>query len=157
MKVFVRAADLPGEKPMVIASYADDVDIADDAHGQDVNVLTLPAHAIVQDERLGSLTLAENWRERAGGLPVRVEAKRRIEEAFTISDQLNALHEVIDLVVKHGTDATQWPTEARQRKAELDERWEYIGEVRERVRAHAPSVPLDPHSDKVWPRRLTKK
>lgn len=159
MKVFVRKSDLAaGDKPVAIAFYPDNSDIADDAHGEGVTVLTLPMHALVQPNPAsgGLYHLADDWRERAGSLPVEAEAKRRIEETFGAQEQLNALREIVENIVKHGS-ISNWPEEARTRKAEFDEKWNYVDEVRERARAHAPSAPIDPGSDKLWPRRFPKK
>lgn len=166
MKVFVRTSELGGEDPpTVIASYRDDSTVPDDAHGDGVTVLTLPMSALAPPPRGGATgrpggrlpTLAKDWREKAGTAPVKAEAKRRIEQEFSITDQLNALRELLANVLEHGADVGRWPDDARAHKAELDEKWRYVAEVRERARAHAPSTPIDPGSDKAWPRRLASK
>jgi hypothetical protein len=161
MKVFVRTSNLAEEKPIVIAFYPDTSNVKDDAHGDGVTVLSLPMSALVtpdpRNKGVNLYTLSSDWRQTSGSLSVKGEAKRRIEQVFSISDQLNALHEIIDIVVKHGADASRWPGSVRDRKIELDEKWNYIGEVRERVRSHEPAMPHNPGSDKAWPRRLAKK
>lgn len=158
MKVFIRSEHLADEAPIVVGCYPDESLVKDEAHGEGVTVLTLPDDLVISDaDKGGLLTLIKDWRQRAGALPVKAEAKRRIVQAFTVSDQLNALHEIVDLITKHGSDVSAWPAGAQQRKAEFDERRNYIGEILERARGHAPSLPRDPRSDKIWPHRLAKK
>ena len=156
MKVFIRTSELSAKKPNVVAFYPDSTDIGDDAHGDGMTVLILP-QAVVTADRLGMIFLDESWRERAGSLPVDAEAKRRIDEAFTVSEQVEALRDLVQFLIEHGADVSNWPADAKERKALLDERWRYIDEVRERARAHGRAPPFDPSSDKAWPRRMTKK
>ena len=163
MKVFVRTGDLSGGKrPEVVAFYDDDTDISPDAHGPGMSVITVPGHLIAheRDERNPMVPmvprLADNWRSRVGPHFTAAEAERRVNDVLAPSEQVSALHEVVEMVVQHGTDVSKWPSVAKARKAELDEKWNYLGEVRERARAHAPSAPIDPSSDKVWPARLKR-
>jgi hypothetical protein len=156
MKVFVRRSDLNSAAPRIVASYPDNTDVMDDAYGEGITVLNLPPNVLLADGGLG-MVLAQDWRQHAGTLPVKTEAKRRIERVFTISDQLNALHEIIAIMMQHGSDPSQWPDQTKARSAALEELWNYIDEVRERARAHASAIPYDPSSDKVWPPRPAKK
>lgn len=157
MKVFVRSSNLAGERPVVLAFYPDDSNVGNDAHGEGVTILTLPMEAIEKGEHSGLPSLVKDWRARAKSIPIHAEAKRRIEEAFTIEDQVNALREMIEMIMEHGLDSERWPVAARERKIAIDEKWSYIDEVKERARAHSPNVLINPDSDKLWPRRLTKK
>jgi hypothetical protein len=157
MRVFIRSEHLGEDEPIVVGAYPDESPVKEDAHGDGVTVLTLPDGLVKSDvDKGGLLTLIKDWRARAGTLPVKTEAKRRIGEVLTISDQLNALAELVDLITKHGADVSSWPEDAKQHKAQFDERRNYVGEVLERARA-TPVMPRDPGSDKVWPRRLAKK
>jgi hypothetical protein len=160
MKVFIRTNDLDGKTPTVVACYADETEIRDDVHGEGMTVLSVPRE-VIESPKLeinnGLPYLAANWRERVGSAPVKAEAKRRIDDAFSVSDQLNALHDMIDAIVRYGTDPAKWPEDARHRKVLFDERWKYVADVKAKVREHAAVLPRDPGSDKIWPHRLMKK
>lgn len=159
-KVFIRTNDLGNERPIIFASYKDDSLIPDNAHGEGMTVLTLPDGLLgaVSQEALGMASLVKGWREKAGDIPVKSEAKRRIEQGFSTADQLNALHDLIDAMLKYGADISRWPADVQQRKLNYDEGFKYIADVMEKTRAHASAaMPRDPASDKVWPHRLTKK
>jgi hypothetical protein len=162
MKVFVRTDSLGTQKPTIIAVYPDDSNIPANAHGEGMTILHVPMQAIekvppVNSPEGGRLpVLSDNWREAAGDMPVKAEAKRRIEEAFPASDQLNSLYEMVDTVVQYGIDITKWPADARQRKVEFDKKWKYVAEVREQLKTHSAAMPRDPSSDKIWPRRLAR-
>jgi hypothetical protein len=156
MKIFVRTNDLTAERPTVIAAYTDDTVIADNAHGDGMTILSLPKEVIRNPETFGSgmLFLSPDWRERAGSMPVEGEAKRRIDDVFTIYDRLNALQDMIDAITTHGADASRWPPEARKCKTAFDEQRKYITEVRDRLRQHIAAPPRDPSGEKLWPQRL---
>lgn len=158
MKVFVRTGDLAiGDKPRVLAFYPDSTEVKDDAHGDGVTVLTLPSNAVVRQGRGrrggGMFVLADDWRDRAGSLPVEMEAKRRSDEVFPLAEQISSLRETVQNIFTHGSDPTQWPDDLKTRKAELDEKWRYLGEVKDRARASASAPLIDLRSDKIWPRR----
>jgi hypothetical protein len=158
MKVFIRTSELSGsEPPTVIAFYDDNADIAPDAHGPGTTVLTLPGKVLDRDpEYRRPPRLARDWRDRAGSLPVEAEANRRVEDVLPAADQAATLHELVDLIIKHGTDVSKWPTDAKNRKAEIDEAWTYVRGVRSRARS-LKSAPPDLASDKAWPTRIAKK
>jgi hypothetical protein len=157
-KIFIRTSDLTDERPIIVASYKDDTMIADDAHGEGMTVMTVPDQLLggPSPNSLGMASLVAGWRERAGTIPVKAEAKRRIEKSFSISDQLNVLHDMVDTILKYGVDTSKWPADMVQRKAAYDAGRKYIADVREKVRANQ-IMPRDPASDKVWPQRLTRK
>jgi hypothetical protein len=159
MKVFIRTADLDKERPIICASYGDDTVIADDAHGEGMTVLTLPSKTLggPSRESFGMPSLVAGWRGHAGDMPVKAEAKRRIEQAFPVLDQLGALYDIIDTITKHGLDMSKWPADVRQRKLGYDEGFKYIADVNDKARTHAAAMPRDPASDRIWPKRLTKK
>lgn len=158
-KVFIRTSDLTHDRPIVIASYKDDAVIAADAHGEGVTVMTVPDQVVggPSPNSLGMASLVAGWRERAGDMPTKAEAKRRIEKSFSVSDQLNVLHDMVDAITKYGADMTKWPADVRQRKMAYEEGRKYIAQVREKVSAHGATMPRDPASDKMWPQRLTRK
>src|SRR4029453_16900036 len=97
-----------------------------------------------------------DWRERLSATVMQAEADRRINEVFPPSEQLAAMHEALDLALKHGTDVSQWPADARDRKAEIDSNWNYVREVNARAQQYR-TVPFDPTADKNWPTRIAKK
>jgi len=158
MKVFVRNLAGGGE-PTVVAFYPDDSDVKDDAHGADATVLTLPSGVLKRgNPDLGGLpTLLADWRQRAGAAPFEAEAKRRAAEVFAPGEELDVLYELVDILSKYGADASKWPADARQRKAEIDEKFGYLRLLRERVRGFASSQAADPTSDKNWPPRPAKR
>jgi hypothetical protein len=153
MKVFIRSDQATVEKPAILGYYPDDASIPDDAH-PNAMIVTVPNGVLEMSG--GMPRLAKDWRERAGSLPVGAEAKRRIESAFSIHDQLQAIHDVQEAMLTHGPDQSKWPSSARQLKASHDEKWKYVAEVRAKAQEHATALPNDPSSDKIWPRRLTK-
>jgi hypothetical protein len=157
-KVFIKSDQLTHERPIIVASYADDTVIADDAHGPGLTVMTVPNSVLggPAPESLGMSSLIPGWREKVGSLPVKAEARRRIERSFSISDQLNVLHDMVDAITRHGADPNKWPADVRQRKQVYDEGRRYIADVREKARGHAV-MPRDPASDKAWPQRMTRK
>ena len=97
--------------------------------------------------------LAQDWRERAGAMPMQAEARRRIDAVLSSDDQMLLLHDMQNLLIQHGTDVAKWPTEARARKADIDQKWTYVRDIKERVRA-MKSAPANPASDKNWPTRI---
>lgn len=159
MKVFIRTTELAsGKKPRVIAFYPDETAVKPDAHGGGTTVLTLPENTVIRDDRRkggsGMYVLADNWQELAGSMPADAEAKRRIDDVLPLTDQVDRLREMIDLIISHGVDQSKWPPEASQRKAEFDERLRYVNEVKVRARKHAAGTAVNEiGSDKVWPRR----
>jgi hypothetical protein len=157
MKVFVRTSELHGKKPVVLAFYRDETEVNEKAHGDGITILRLPMNALVRDPIDKLFYLAEDWRQRAGPSMLDAEARRRIEEVLPIPEQISTLREMFDNIIKHGTDQAKWPSDARKRKTEIDELWNYVAAVKERARAHAPTILRDPSSDKVWPIRITKK
>jgi len=156
MKVFIRSDEIASEKPIVIGMYPDDSNIADDAHGSGISVVSVP-DGLVERTRGEPLRLAANWRERVGSSPVAAEAKRRIEDAFSLADQVQSLHDLIEAIVSHGPDMSKWPADVRQHKQALDEKWKYVGAVRAKANEHSKALPRDPSNDKAWPQRLVKK
>jgi hypothetical protein len=158
MKIFIRADDLAAKRPTIIAAYEDNVEIADNAHGDGMTVLYLPKDVMKipkagEVEGGGMMYLAPDWRERAGSMPVEGEAKRRIEEVFSISDRLNVLQDMIEAITTHGADSSRWPPEARKNKTSFDEQQRYITEVRSKAREHLAALPRDPSGEKLWPQR----
>jgi len=153
MKVFVRTGDLSTDEPVVIATYSDESHVADSAHGDGMSVLTLPPDAVAMHD--GMPHLRKDWRDRAGPMPVAAEAKRRVEREFPVDKQIDALRELIALILANGTESAKWPEGIRARMAEIDEQFRFIDEIKQRAKDH-PVAPLDPGSDKLWPRRAAR-
>jgi len=153
VQVFIRSTEMSDQNPLVIACYPASRPVPVDTHGDGMSVLTLPIEAIKQPalgvEGIRLPMLADNWQSYPQS--VTAEATRRVEEAFTTSEQIASLHQTIEDIQKYGTDLSKWPLEARQAKAKTDEKWKYVDEVNARAQAHAASRPFDPSSDKVWP------
>jgi len=158
VKVFIRTGDLSSDTPTVIACYSDEVSIKNNAHGEGMTVLHLPAAAIEgpNETNRNVPRLFAKWRELAGSMPVEAEAKSRIEEAFPSFEQLDALRDLMESAMKYGWDAAKWPADAQQRKRSYDEKWKYVADVKDKAREHSAALPRDLGSDKVWPHRLTK-
>jgi len=158
-KIYIRNSDLTLERPIIVASYSDDTVIADDAHGEGMTVLTVPNQLLggPSPGSLGMASLVTGWRERAGQMPVKAEAKRRIEAGFSVSDQLNALYDLVNAILQYGTDIHKWPADVTQRKLVYDEGFKYVADIREKTKSHGAAMPRDPGSDKIWPQRLAKK
>jgi hypothetical protein len=107
MKVFVRDDE-------VIAYYDDNADVSSDAHGAGVTMLTVPGNAITHEMDPNHVLpprvkLAHDWRTRSA------ETKR--------TDRLGTLHELVELVIHHGSNIAAWPAEAKTRKSEIDKMW----------------------------------
>lgn len=167
MKVFIRSSELGGKAPDVLAFYPDDSEVPADAHGPDATMLVVPKHVLRQSvEDRGELSaadarppplpkLADDWRETSAQSVVEAEAKRRTEEVFTSSEQAQSLHELLVLILRHGTEISRWPPDAKKRKAEIDDLWNYADALTERARA-LKSLPQNPASDKIWPTRKVR-
>jgi hypothetical protein len=164
MKVFIRSSEIGEDSPTVIATYNDDIDVPSNAHGEGTTMLTVPRSAIIPSPdatiagRLAAVPpkLISGWRERAGQTIAEGEAKRRIDDVLPSSDQLITLHELIALSLQHGTDVSKWPTDAKNRKAEIDDAWNYVRAVKERARSRGP-ISGDPTNDRSWPTRIARK
>jgi len=157
MKVFIRTSSLNEKSPQVIATYDNSSTIKSDAHGPDMTVLELPdaIHLIGIGLAEGAPRLPDDWRERFSEPILEAEARRRIEEALPISEQLSTLRETVELILHHGQDVSTWPKEAKDRKADIDDAWNYVRDLRARVRA-LKSLPANPVSDKNWPTKIAK-
>ena len=157
MKVFIKTSELSQHSPNVIASYPDNSDVAANAHGDGVIVVTVPQNLIqsVTDSNFQSrVKLVEGWRERAGKTIMVAEAERRALEVFPRDQQVRAINELVFSVLRHGPDPEKWPNEAKQRYIKIDQLWKYLGALDEVVagRVQAPTNPL---SDEHWPTRPT--
>jgi hypothetical protein len=159
MKIFVRSSGLGESRPQVVAYYDDDTDVPADAHGPGMMVINVPPNALVQETLpsgiLDAPRLVPNWRELASTQIVAGEAKRRIEEVLPPAEQLATLRELIDFIIQHGIDVSQWPAEAKTRKAKIDDAWNYVRSVKEHASSMKPA-PANFASDKVWPTRIKK-
>jgi hypothetical protein len=162
MKVFIRSSSLNSARPEVMAYYDDTTEVPDGAHGEGMTIMNVPANAFArerQDINKGIANpmpkLIDNWREFAKDTILTGEANRRINEVLPPEQEAAASHELLALVLQHGTDVSQWPADAKTRKAEIDDALNYVRAVRERARSYT-SVPADPASDKAWPPRIKK-
>jgi hypothetical protein len=161
VQVFVRSTDIGATNPLVIACYPESRQVPPDTHGEGMSVYVLPVEAIQQPvvddpNSIRAPVLVDNWQSISGLTPLMAEASRRANEAFSLPERLASLHHTIEGVMKYGTDLSKWPLDMRQRKADFDEKWKYVEQINERVRAHAASHPHDLSSDKAWPTRPQK-
>jgi hypothetical protein len=166
MKVFIRTDQLNEQKPQIIATYPDESSVSSSAHGEGVTILTLPTDVLARNVRrpgqqpyvrrskFNLPTLVNDWRQRAGTIPVEAEAKRRIGDAIASNDELL---KILNDIMTFGADVSKWPPDAVQRKIELDEKRNYIDAVRKQMLIHSAAMPYDPSSDKIWPQRILKK
>ena len=114
MKVFIRAGTMAEDHPQVIATYGDDIEIADDAHGPGVHVLyNVPQDALEHlpgndDPSMPNPipTLRKNWREFS-------------KKTWTRDQKLHAVFEVLTMVISYGSDKSKWPPEKRDRLLEI--------------------------------------
>jgi hypothetical protein len=159
VQVFVRSSDVGAANPVVVATYPESRQVSNDTHGQGMSVYILPTEAIKQPSAGSPPTLVDNWQSLPGVMLMATtkEAARRVEETFPTSEQIASLHQTNEDLMRYGTDLSKWPLDARQRKADSDEKWKYVNEVNERVRAHTASPPHDLSSDKAWPTRPPSK
>lgn len=159
MKIFVRKSDLAEGTPRVLAVYKSDQPVNENTHGEDCTMLEVPDGEeipLYKEPRESARRLKEGWRERLTEPILHAEAKRRADAALSPLEQFTTLREVIELTLQHGTDVSRWPSGARDRKAEIDEAWDYVRQVKERVHT-MKSLPASPSSDKNWPARFAKK
>jgi hypothetical protein len=114
MKVFIHRSEMAQNNPQVLASYPDDSEVADSAHGTGVMVFTVSADALTQKEVGGMRVqaLAGDWRQRSEQANV-----------LTMRERVNMLHELLQLVIKHGADTKQWPAPDRERHVVILKRW----------------------------------
>lgn len=178
MKIFIRASQMSDKNPQVVASYSSDSPVAADAH-PDTIMLEVPelvlvqapmphlAYSPIQGDRAARSSspppphepfprLPDGWREKLADPILQAEAKRRIDEVLPPLDQVATLHEMIDLILRYGVDSSSWPAEAKDRKAEIDDAWRYLHQVKERVRS-LRALPANPASDRNWPTRIAKR
>ena len=169
MHVFVRRSDLaaPNQDAVpIVGYYNDETEVPADAHGADVTMFSVPDWAIVNNypseynmvppgSRPIGPTLPKNWRETYRASIVGEEAARRILEVFPEYSQRNSVSELNGYILQFGTNVTEWPNRARNRKAEIDRCWNYVNAVRTRHGALAnTTLPSDPTADSVWPSRI---
>jgi hypothetical protein len=162
VQVFIRSTDVGATNPLVIACYPESRQVESDTHGPGMSVYVVPVEAIQQpvlddpSNVARAPMLVDNWQSISGMTPLMAEASRRVNEAFSLSERLASVHHTMEGVMKYGTDLSKWPLDMRQRKADFDEKWKYVEQINERVRAHAASNPQDLSSDKAWPARPKK-
>jgi hypothetical protein len=152
MKIFIRASELTEKTPQVLAFYPSD----SPATHPELTMLEVPDSVPLAAPAGESFPrLPEGWRERFAEGILQLEAKRRIEEVLSPLEQVATLRESIELIMQHGADVGSWPESARSRKAEIDHVWNYVTEVKARAAA-TKALPINPTSDKFWPRIVRK-
>jgi hypothetical protein len=164
MKIFIRKSSVAESNPEIMASYPADAQVDADTHGPDMVMFEITAPIKLerrpdnsQFDRIEPFArLPDGWREKFSRPILEAEADRRIGDVLPVMEQLTSLRETIDLILQHGTDAAKWPPQAKTRKEDIDKAWNYVREVRERVRA-LKSLPGDHAHDKNWPARIKRK
>ena len=156
MKLFIRTSALADGAPVVLASYPSDSPITANAHGPDLTMLDIPNVQLVRLPNETFPRLPEGWREQLSTVVSEFEADKRIKDVFPPSSQMSAMHELINLIFQYGTDVLLWPEIAKSRKADLDEAWNYVRDVRARAQA-MKSLPVNFTADEHWPARIAKK
>jgi hypothetical protein len=158
MQVFVRRSSLTlaaDETVRVMAFYDDGVAITPAMQRPELTLLSLAANAI-RPTPTGMSALVAGWRESNREQIANGEAERRILEAFPDYAQRNASAELMGYLSTHGANASAWPREAQQRKAEIDRAWAYVEAVRRASNGMvARALPGDPTADSHWPTRIT--
>src|SRR5262245_55989281 len=155
IQVFIRSEELANTNPTVIASYPSTRPVDPTTHGQGMSVYVLDVEALKHpgpDTIPGAMTLVDNWQQYISTTAVSAEATRRIQNTFSMQEQLESLHLTVVSIEQYGTDPTKWPVETRQRKAQYDEKWKYVDAVLKQAQAHRAVIPHDLSSDKSWPR-----
>jgi hypothetical protein len=156
MKIFIRTSSLGEKAPHILASYPADSPITADSHGPEMTMLEVPNLGFSKAPNETFPRLPEDWRERLSESILEMEAKKRINDVLSPLEQMTTLHELINLIMRHGTDVSQWPDNAKTRKAEIDDAWNYVREIRTRAQAMR-SLPPNPTSDQHWPTRIAKR
>jgi hypothetical protein len=155
-QVFINTNDLGLTNPPCVAVYRDDLGMPEDTHGGGMTVLYLTNEAIQQPTTLPGvgLCLKQNWQDYPSGASVAAgTAARRIEQAFPASEQISALQQTNSWMQQYGVDPAKWPQDARNKKAEFDEKWKYVEELNAKAQSYAAHLPHDVSSDKNWPPR----
>lgn len=158
MKIFIRSGDVTADNIMVMASYSDNTDIADDAHGSGYSVMYVPDNAIERRQLPGqpeAMYLKSNWRESADAI-MNGESTRRIAEIFPDDSQRAALAETNSNMMAYGLNIADWPADARTRKGMFDAGWNYITSVKQTAEALKSAVPANPSDDSHWPNKPAK-
>jgi len=154
-QVFVRSTDVGSTNPVVVAMYPETRPVDPNTHGQGLSIYVLPMEAIQQpSDATGQVpTLVDNWQSMI--VPGSMAATR-IAETFAVQAQIESLHHTIETMLQYGSDMSRWPLDAKQQKANADEKWKYVDAVNMRAKEHIANPPHDMASDKVWPAKPTK-
>ena len=160
MKIFIRKASLNSPRPEVIAFYDDNTEIPEGAHGEGMMIMNVPANAFVRDRQDASKgqpdpmpKLIDGWRDSAKEMIVNGEADRRIKEVLPPDREISALHEMLSLIMQHGTDVSKWSQDAQKRRGEIDDALNYVRAVRERARSFASTprtASSSTNSSRAW-------
>src|SRR5262245_14080761 len=154
MQVFVKRSDLPTEPVPVFAFYEDSPRVADDLHGPDMALLSLPVEKV--DRSVTPPVLVSDFRLTKMPQMVNDQANRRIDVAFPDYMQRNANADINNSTVLYGTNVASWPQDAKDRKAEGDRGWTYVSQVRSTSDALSTNTGLiDPTDDVHWPTEIT--
>jgi hypothetical protein len=125
MKVFVRTTSLNTDDPEVVAVYGPTVEIASDAHGPGLTVVDIPPNFIDNKSTHGGVGIISMHRFKLkSGWRTGYQKETKLLRAGTLSsgsdDKVAALHELLGLVMEHGVNESQWPDDAKSRKADID-------------------------------------
>jgi hypothetical protein len=115
MKCFVRTSDLDeGGEIEVLAFYDDDTDVPAEAHGSDTRIITVD-HGLLTFPMKSDGTpemprIPADWRERS-------------RKVFPLGERTKSVYELVNFILEHGADVSQWPQEAKDRYDEIQNRW----------------------------------
>lgn len=159
-QVFVNHSDLAVEDAShpvpVIASYSNATVVAADLHGSQCSVMSIADNLIYKDRtttRTFLPVLTSNWRD--DYTPVlNAEAARRINLVFPDFKQRNYTAHYQDNITQYGADATSWPQQELDFKAEYDRGWQYVTDIRT-ASNNWTAMPTDPTADAIWPPTIT--
>jgi hypothetical protein len=158
---FVRSTDLSLTNPPIIALHPESRRVDPTTYGTGMSIYWLTMDAVLHPAP-GSgmgLRLVTNWQSFAVAAPaLAAQAAVRIQESFSLSEQIESLYQSIVMMEAHGTDISKWPPEARNAKAEIDAKWQYVKDVMARAKASMNGTGgAETGSDKFWPAPPIKK
>lgn len=155
MQVFVKRSSLGEADPVPVISHYSDIPLMSASlHGGEYTVMILPPSAVDMPQN-APFKLKSDWRDNMATI-TQNEAYRRIEDVFPTYMQTNANSDINYSTNKYGVDTSVWPQDAKDRKAENDRGWNYVGAVRQTSDALASQVTLtDPTGDAHWPVRIS--
>jgi hypothetical protein len=157
MLTFVVRSDLttPDMAVRVYAWYDNAANIKIDQHGADKTMMLIGSAYIVKDMsgpgNFPIQVLRSDWQTLMPDI-IQFEGNRRIQIVFPDQLQRTANAEVSNNQSQYGTDTSQWPLDAQQRKTEYDRGWTYVNAVMQAANVNKDMAgAVDPTDDTHWP------